>query len=74
MKFTFKYAYLFLLLGSTCFAQQKMPTIAVEPGVSLALANDRGAAISNIQYQLHFIIPAEQNTLIDGIRKVLILS
>lgn len=70
MKFSFKHAYLFLLFGSTCFAQQKTPAIAVEPGVSLALANDRSTAISNIQYQVHFVIPAEQNTLIDATESI----
>ncbi|MGQ7856110.1 M1 family metallopeptidase [Pedobacter sp. WC2501] len=55
-----KYLCLFLLLNSTCFAQQATQAVAVEPGVSLALANSRSAAISNIQYQLHFTIPAAQ--------------
>lgn len=55
-----KYFSLFFLLSSTCYAQQAGQKIAVEPGVSIALANARSASISNIQYQLHFTIPAEQ--------------
>ncbi|QDW24994.1 aminopeptidase [Pedobacter sp. KBS0701] len=55
-----KYFSLFFLLSSTCYAQQAGQKIAVEPGVSIALANARSSSISNIQYQLHFIIPAEQ--------------
>ena len=51
---------LFFLLSSTCYAQRAGQEIAVEPGVSIALANARSASISNIQYQLHFTIPAEQ--------------
>jgi len=47
------------LLISTSYAQQPK-TVAVAPGVSLALANARSAAISNIEYKLHFNIPAEQ--------------
>jgi aminopeptidase N len=55
-----KYFSLFFLLSSTCYAQRAGQEIAVERGVSIALANARSASISNIQYQLHFTIPAEQ--------------
>ncbi|MCX2492148.1 M1 family aminopeptidase [Pedobacter sp. PF22-3] len=51
------------LLISTSYAQQPK-TVAVAPGVSLALANARSAAISNIEYKLHFNIPAEQTAQI----------
>jgi len=55
-----KYFCFFFLLSATCFAQQGTNPLAVEPGVSLAMASSRSAAISNIQYKLHFTIPAEQ--------------
>jgi aminopeptidase N len=61
-----KYFFLLFLLSSTSFAQQGGQEIAVEPGVSLALATFRSANISNIQYQLHFNIPAEQSALIQS--------
>jgi aminopeptidase N len=65
-----KYFCLFLLLNSTCFAQQATQAIAVESGVSLALANSRSAAISAIQYQLHFIVPTEQTGLINSTESI----
>ena len=65
-----KYLCLFLLLNSTCFAQQATQAVAVEPGVSLALANARSAAISNIQYQLHFRIPAAQSESIKSTENI----
>jgi len=55
-----KFFCFFLLLSITSFAQQGTNPVAVEPGVSLALASARSAAISNIQYKLHFTIPAQQ--------------
>lgn len=54
-----KYFCFLPLLISTCLAQ-KSKTAAVENGVSLALANTRSGAINNIEYKLHFNIPAEQ--------------
>jgi aminopeptidase N len=51
----------FLLLTSHAFAQKIMEEIAIEPGVSLPLATSRKAILSNIQYQLHFDIPADKN-------------
>ncbi|RLJ74962.1 M1 family metallopeptidase [Pedobacter alluvionis] len=65
-----KYLCLFLLFNSTCFAQQATQAVAVEPGVSLALANARSAAISNIQYQLHFRIPAAQSESIQSTENI----
>jgi len=65
-----KYFFLFSLLTSTGFAQQAGLKIAVEPGVSLALANARSASISNIQYQLHFTIPAEQTAPIQSTESI----
>nr|WP_276898671.1 M1 family aminopeptidase [Pedobacter kyonggii] len=61
-----KYLCLFLLLSASCVAQQVTNPITVEPGVSLALASSRSAAISNIQYKLHFTIPAEQTVPIQS--------
>ncbi|WP_293741122.1 M1 family aminopeptidase [uncultured Pedobacter sp.] len=58
------------LLLATCFAQQKSKSVIVEPGVSLALANARSTAISNISYKLHFTIPAEQRASIEGIENI----
>ncbi|MEH3112461.1 M1 family aminopeptidase [Pedobacter terrae] len=70
MNIKLKYFCLLPLLIATCFAQQHPTTVAVEPGVSLALANARGAAISNIKYKLHFIIPAEPNASIESTERV----
>ncbi len=58
---------IFLLFGliATSSAQQKnQKTIAVEPGVSLALATYRHSVINNIQYTLNFDIPAEKTKAI----------
>ncbi|MBO9675695.1 MAG: ERAP1-like C-terminal domain-containing protein [Sphingobacteriaceae bacterium] len=55
-----RYLCFFQLLSIACLAQQHTETLAVEPGVSLALASARSAALSNIQYQLHFTIPLAQ--------------
>jgi len=65
-----KYFCFFFLLSATCFAQQATNSVAVEPGVSLALASSRSAAISNIQYKLHFSIPAEQTAAIHSIESI----
>ena len=65
-----KYTCLFLLLSFTCLAQKVTQHVAVEPGVSLALASSRSASISNIQYQLHFIIPIEKTALINATESI----
>jgi len=65
-----KYFSLFFLLSSAAFAQQAGRKIAVEPGVSLALANARSASISGIQYQLHFTIPAEHTAPIQSTESI----
>jgi aminopeptidase N len=65
-----KYICLFLVLSTSCFAQQATQVIAIEPGVSLALASFRSASISNIQYQLHFNIPAEQTGVIHSTESI----
>lgn len=59
-----RYLCFFQLLSIACFAQQPAETLAVEPGVSLTLANSRSAAISNIQYRLHFTVPEVQTAAI----------
>lgn len=62
-----KYFCFLQLLGITCFAQQQhSKKAAVAPGVSMALANARSAAISNIEYKLHFNIPDEQTAPIES--------
>ncbi|GAA4202551.1 M1 family aminopeptidase [Pedobacter jeongneungensis] len=61
-----KYFLLFSLLSANGFAQQGGQKTAVEPGVSLALATARSNNISNIQYRLHFNIPAEQTAPIQS--------
>ncbi|MEJ5964158.1 M1 family metallopeptidase [Pedobacter immunditicola] len=60
--------YLLLLLtwSSAVMAQRAPASIAIEPGVSLELARQRGAAISEIQYQLHFNIPSAINVAIEA--------
>ncbi|NII83025.1 MULTISPECIES: M1 family metallopeptidase [unclassified Pedobacter] len=65
-----KYFCLLQLLSTTCFAQQGKNPVAIEPGVSLELASSRSAAISNIQYQLHFTILAEQTALIQSTESI----
>lgn len=65
-----KYFCFFFLLSATCFAQQATNSVAVEPGVSLALASSRSAVISNIQYKLQFNIPAEQTTPIQSAENI----
>lgn len=40
--------------------------IPVEPGVSLALAEERAGRLSGLHYRLHFAIPAEQSQAIRG--------
>lgn len=70
MKIVIKYFCSLPLLIATCFAQQYQKTVAVEPGVSLALAKARSAAISNITYQLHFTVPAEQKALIEAVEGI----
>ncbi|KRT13861.1 aminopeptidase [Pedobacter ginsenosidimutans] len=65
-----KYFCFFFLLCATCFAQQGTHSVTVEPGVSLALASSRSAAISNIQYKLHFTIPAEQTAPIQSTENI----
>ncbi|WP_029276014.1 M1 family aminopeptidase [Pedobacter borealis] len=65
-----KYFCFFFLLSVTCFAQQVTSPVAIEPGVSLALASSRSAAISNIQYKLHFTIPTEQTAPIQSTENI----
>jgi aminopeptidase N len=65
-----KYFCFFFLLSATCFAQQVTNPVAIEPGVSLALASSRSAAISNIQYKLHFTIPTEQTAPIQSTENI----
>lgn len=47
-------------------AQKATAPIAIKPGVSLELANQRSAIISEIQYQLHFNIPSSKNVEIEA--------
>ena len=70
MKINPKYFFTFLLLGQAAFAQQKNAAIPVQSGVSLALATHRSATISNIQYQVHFIIPEELTASIQSTENI----
>lgn len=65
-----KYFLLFSLLSANGFAQYGGQKTAVEPGVSLALATARSNNISNIQYRLHFNIPAEQTAPIQSTESI----
>ncbi|WP_293783404.1 M1 family aminopeptidase [uncultured Pedobacter sp.] len=65
-----KYFCILQIWTATCFAQQHPETVAVEPGVSLTLANARSAALSNIEYKLHFSIPAEQTAPIQSTENI----
>ncbi|MBG6233640.1 aminopeptidase N [Pedobacter sp. CAN_A7] len=55
-----------LLLTATSYAQPTVPPQAVEPGVSLALATQRRNDISQLNYELHFQLPAEKSKAIAG--------
>jgi aminopeptidase N len=44
----------------------KVDEMPVEPGVSLALAEQRAARLSGLHYRLHFAIPGEQSQPIRG--------
>lgn len=70
MKINPKYFFTFLMLGQAVFAQQKIKSIPVQPGVSLALATRRSATISNIQYQIHFNIPDELNAAVQSTENI----
>lgn len=58
--------FLFLIWSSAVMAQKAPASVAIEPGVSLELANQRSATISEIQYQLHFRIPSAINVDIEA--------
>jgi aminopeptidase N len=60
MKIPFK-SLLLWGLGAAAYAQQPVKPVAVEPGISFALATYRQSVISNIQYTLDFNIPADKN-------------
>jgi aminopeptidase N len=51
-------------------AQQSVKPMAVEPGVSLALAKYRHSVISDIQYMLNFDIPSQKNDAIKAVEAV----
>jgi aminopeptidase N len=63
--------FLVFALNIPCSAQQKNnKPIAVQPGVSLALATYRHSVISNIQYELSFDIPAERSKAISATESI----
>ena len=66
MKIHINYLFLLLTWSSAVMAQKAPAPMAIEPGVSLELANQRSAAISEIQYQLHFNIPSAINDDIEA--------
>jgi aminopeptidase N len=55
-----------LLLSAASYAQPTVPPQVVEPGVSLTLAIQRSNNISQLNYQLHFQLPAEKSKAIPG--------
>jgi aminopeptidase N len=59
---SFKNILLILCLSTTAYAQQNIKPVAVEAGVSFELAKYRHSSISNIQYKLDFVIPAQKAT------------
>ncbi|QJD98383.1 aminopeptidase [Mucilaginibacter robiniae] len=61
---TFFQTLLFIGLSSLSHAQQIGKFVTVEPGVSYPLAVYRHSVISDIQYTLDFIIPAEKSQAI----------
>ena len=59
-KFFICFLFTLLLLSSGLFAQ-KLPNPAITTGVSLSLAKYRKAMISDLQYKIHFNIPADKS-------------
>ncbi len=46
--------------------RRRLATGAVEPGVPLALAEDRAGRVNNLRYELHFSIPSAAEVRISG--------
>ncbi len=64
-----KYLFLTLLVLCSCVRQEnstESAIIAVEPGVSEALARHRAALISDVNYKLRLKVPARQDESIDA--------
>ena len=57
---------LFLLMALLVPGTTWSKTVTVEPGVSLALAEQRARTVRNISYQLSLDIPADQQAAIAG--------
>jgi aminopeptidase N len=68
VKLLFKSILVLFIASSTAFAQQK--PVAIEPGVSLQLAQYRKSVISNIIYDLNFTIPPNRTNEIKGIASI----
>jgi aminopeptidase N len=66
MKLILQNLSLFLLWSTVVVAQKNEKPLAVEPGISLELANQRSATISELQYTLDFNIPPSKNTPIEA--------
>lgn len=60
MKTTFKNIILLLSLTTPVCAQQSIPAVTIQPGVSAELAHYRALAIKDIHYTLNFNIPAQK--------------
>ena len=56
----------FLFLGLTFWACESSNSNLTQSGVSLDLAKHRAATIKNLRYNIHLIIPKEQNASIQG--------
>ncbi len=61
-------SFIFFIKTSALNAQNNYPKI--ENGVSEALASYRQKILSNVQYQIHFDIPAERNEKIDALETI----
>ena len=61
---------MFALIANSSAQQKNTKPIAIEPGVSLALATYRHSVINNIQYTLNFDIPTEKTKAITATESV----
>ncbi|MEX2663262.1 MAG: M1 family aminopeptidase [Vicinamibacterales bacterium] len=52
-----------IMLGAS---SQSLPVERPDPGVALALAEQRAARVSNLRYELHFTIPDAQSSAVHG--------
>ena len=57
-----------LVLASILFLSVLQAPFDPEPGISESLARDRAARISNLRYDLSFVIPADRREVVESDR------